>query len=139
MFSSRKIKIIRQLDSADCGTACLSMISQYFGAKYTLDYLNELCNKSILGVDFSSLSNAAKQIGLATQAIRICVDDFSEEALPCILHWNNNHFVVLYRVKKTAKTTFFYVADPAFKKHKITKQEFQNHFLNLFSKMRLVA
>lgn len=129
MFSSRKIKIIRQVDSTECGTACLSMISRYFGAKYTLDYLNELCHKSILGVDFSSLSNAAKQIGLATQAIRIGVDDFSEETLPCILHWNNNHFVVLYRVKKTSKNTFFYVSDPAFKKHKITKQEFQNHFL----------
>ena len=129
MFSSRKIKLIRQLDSTDCGTSCLLMISRYFGANYTLDYLNELCHKSILGVDFSGLSNAAKQIGLTTQAIRIGVENFSEETLPCILHWNNNHFVVLYRVKKTAKTTFFFVADPAFKKHKITKLEFQNHFV----------
>ena len=129
MFSSRKIKLIRQVDSTECGTACLSMITRYFGANYSLDYLNELCHKSVLGVDFSSLSNAAKQIGMTTQAIRIDVDDFSEETLPCMLHWNNNHFVVLYRVKKTARTTYFYVADPAFKKHKVSKKEFQQSFL----------
>lgn len=129
MFSSRKIKLIRQVDSTECGTACLSMITRYFGANYSLDYLNELCHKSVLGVDFSSLSNAAKQIGMTTQAIRIGVDDFSEETLPCMLHWNNNHFVVLYRVKKTARTTYFYVADPAFKKHKVSKKEFQQFFL----------
>lgn len=129
MFSSRKIKFVRQVDSTECGTACLAMISRYFGANYTLDYLNELCQKSIQGVDFSSLSNAAKQIGLTTQAIRIGVDDFSEETLPSILHWNNNHFVVLYRVQKVGRSTNFYIADPAFKKYKISKQEFQTHFL----------
>ena len=129
MFSSRKIKLIRQMDSTDCGTACLAMISRYFGANYTLDYLNELCQKSILGVDFSSLSNAAKQIGLNTHAIRIGVDDFSEETLPAILHWNNNHFVVLFRVQKVGRSTYYYIADPAFKKYKVTKNEFEKHYV----------
>ena len=129
MFSSRKIKFVRQVDSTECGTACLAMISRYFGANYTLDYLNELCQKSIQGVDFSSLSYAAKQIGLTTQAIRISVDDFSEETLPSILHWNNNHFVVLYRVQQIGRSTYFFIADPAFKKYKISKKEFQSYFL----------
>ena len=129
MFSSRKIKFVRQVDSTECGTACLAMISRCFGANYTLDYLNELCQKSIQGVDFSSLSYAAKQIGLTTQAIRISVDDFSEETLPSILHWNNNHFVVLYRVQQIGRSTYFFIADPAFKKYKISKKEFQSYFL----------
>ena len=129
MSSSRKIKFIRQLDSTDCGTACLSMITRYFGANYTLDYLNELCQKSIAGTDFMSLSNAAQQVGLSTSAIRMSVDDFSEETLPCILHWNNNHFVVLYKVKTSGSTTYFYIADPAFNKHKITKSVFEKHFI----------
>ena len=129
MFSSRKIKFIRQIDSTDCGTACLSMITHYFGASYSLDYLNELCQKSITGIDFISLSNAAQQVGLSTSAIRMGVDDFSEETLPCILHWNNNHFVVLYKVKAVGKTTYFYIADPAFNKHKVTKSVFEKHFI----------
>jgi len=129
MFFNRKIKFIRQLDTADCGTACLAMIARYFGANYTLDFLNELCQKSTQGVDFFGLSNASKQIGLNPQAIKIGVDDFSEETLPCILHWNNNHFVVLYRIQTVGRTTYFYIADPAFKKHRITKKQLQNHFL----------
>lgn len=129
MFSSRKIKFIRQIDSTDCGTACLSMVARYFGAKYSLDYLNELCQKSVLGIDFMSLSTAAQQLGMSSSAIRMGVDDFSEEALPCILHWNNNHFVVLYKVKNIGRTTYYYIADPAFKKHKITKAVFVKHFL----------
>jgi ATP-binding cassette, subfamily B, bacterial len=128
MSSSRKIKFVRQLDTTDCGPACLTMITQYFGANYTLDYLNELCQKSIVGVDFISLSNASVQLGLETQAIRIAADVFSEEALPCILHWNNNHFVVLYKVVKNGRDTYFYIADPAFKKHKLPKSEFIKHF-----------
>ena len=128
MSSSRKIKFVRQLDTTDCGPACLTMITQYFGANYTLDYLNELCQKSIVGVDFISLSNASVQLGMETQAIRIAADVFSEEALPCILHWNNNHFVVLYKVVKNGRDTYFYIADPAFKKHKLPKSEFIKHF-----------
>ena len=129
MFSSRKIKLIRQMDSTDCGTACLSMITRHFGTRYSLEYLNELCQKSIQGVDFSSLSNAAKQVGLSTNAIRIAVDDFSEETLPCIVHWNNNHFVVLYKVQKVGRQKHYFIADPAFKKYKVTKNEFEKHFL----------
>ncbi len=128
MTSSRKIKFVRQLDTADCGPACLTMITQYFGAKYTLDYLNELCQKSMVGIDFISLSNASLQLGLETKAIRIAADDFSEETLPCMLHWNNNHFVVLFRVEKKGRETYFYIADPAFKKYKLSKSEFVNHF-----------
>ncbi len=129
MSSSRKIKFVRQVDSTDCGTACLSMITHYFGASYTLDYLNELCQKSITGIDFMSLSNAANQVGLSTSAIRMGVNDFSEETLPCILHWNNNHFVVLYKVQKLGRTTYYHIADPAFKKHKVTKLLFEKQFL----------
>ena len=129
MFSSRKIKFIRQIDSTDCGTACLSMVTRYFGAKYSLDYLNELCQKTVLGIDFMSLSNASQQLGMSSSAIRMGVNDFSEESLPCILHWNNNHFVVLYKVQQQASQTYYYIADPAFKKHKVTKSVFEKHFL----------
>jgi ATP-binding cassette subfamily B protein len=129
MFSSRKIKFIRQVDSTDCGTACLSMITHYFGANYSLDYLNELCHKTRIGIDFISLSRASAQLGLTTKAIRIGVDDFSEETLPCILHWDNKHFVVLYKVKRIGTTTYYYIADPAQKKMRFTKQELEQHFL----------
>ncbi len=128
MTSSRKIKFVRQLDTTDCGPACLAMITQYFGANYTLDFLNELCQKSMVGIDFISLSNASAQLGLETKAIRIAAEDFSEETLPCMLHWNNNHFVVLYDIEKKGIETNFYIADPAFKKHKLAKSEFVKQF-----------
>ena len=90
-----------QLDSMDCGPTCLRMIAKYYGRSYTLQNLREKSFITREGVSMLGISDAAESIGMATQGVRITVEQLIEDVpLPCILHWNQNHFVVLYKVRK---------------------------------------
>lgn len=99
-----------QHDSMQCGIACLQMICKYFGRDYTLSALSRYCFATTEGVSLLGISEAADILGLHTLSARATVDELAENPLPAILHWNQNHFVVLYRVKKGRK---FYISDPA--------------------------
>lgn len=102
--------IDRQLDMMDCGPACLKTISKFYGKYYSLQYLRDKCGLSREGVSFLDLSYAAESIGLRSISIKATIQDLCEKVpLPCIIHWNNSHFVVVY--KATAKK--IYVSDPA--------------------------
>lgn len=117
-----------QLDSMDCGPSCLRMIAKYYGKTYTLQTLRERCFITREGVSMLGISDAAETIGFRTIGVRITFDQLSREAtLPCILHWNQNHFVVCYRIKPhhNGKATI-YIADPASKKLAFDKDEFLN-------------
>ncbi len=99
-----------QLDSMDCGPACLKMIAKYFGKYYSLQYLRDLCGITREGVSFLDLSYGAEKIGLHTLAVKSDIQTLHEKVpLPCIVHWNNSHFIVVY---KTTKQKVF-VSDPA--------------------------
>jgi len=90
-----------QLDSMDCGPACLRMIAKYYGRSYTLQNLRERSFITREGVSMLGISDAAESIGMHTQGVKITLDQLIEDApLPCILHWNQNHFVVLYKISK---------------------------------------
>ena len=92
-----------------CGVACLQMICKYLGREYTVDSLSKLCFATTEGVSLLGINEAANTLGLHTVCARATTDMLSNEPLPCILYWNQNHFVVLYKVKRKKK---FYVADP---------------------------
>lgn len=119
--------IILQKDSMQCGIACLSMISSYYGRSYSLDFLSKKCFPTKEGVSLLSISKAAKQIGLDNITGLISLEELMRAPLPCILHWSQNHFVVLYKVKKC---NAFYVSDPAKGKVKLSLNEFCAHWLN---------
>lgn len=93
-----------------CGVACLQMICKYYGKHYTSDYLSKLCKENREGVSLSSISNTSYDIGLNNICGLAEIEELSDKNLPCILHWNQNHFVVLYKVSKSNK---FYIADPS--------------------------
>ncbi len=115
-----------QLDSMDCGPSCLRMIAKYYGKTYTLQTLRERCFITREGVSMLGISDAAETIGFRTIGVRITFEQLSQEtALPCILHWNQNHFVVCYRIKlhRNNKATI-YIADPASKKLTYDKDDF---------------
>lgn len=99
-----------QHDSMQCGIACLQMICKYFGRDYTLSALSRYCFATTEGVSLLGISEAADILGLHTLSAQATVDELAENPLPAILHWNQNHFVVLYKVKKGRK---FYISDPA--------------------------
>ena len=112
----------RQLDAMDCGPTCLRMIAKYYGRSYTLESLREKSFLTREGVSMLGISEAAESIGFRTQGVRVSLQELEELCpLPCILHWNQRHFVVCYRIRKGR----FYIADPAGGKAVYTREEFR--------------
>ncbi|MDE6808538.1 MAG: peptidase domain-containing ABC transporter [Muribaculaceae bacterium] len=105
------LRIVRQKDSMQCGVACLAMICSHFGADYSIDFLSRYCHATTEGVSMKGIKDVAEKLGLDAEGGKLSVDELVEAPMPCILHWNQNHFVVLYRVAKGGRR--FYIADPA--------------------------
>lgn len=104
----------KQLDKMDCGPACLRMIAKFYGKNYSLQTLREHSYISRDGVSLMGLSDAAESIGFRTIGLRITLEQLEKDVpLPCILYWNQNHFVVCYGVKKRGDRYYFQIADPA--------------------------
>ncbi|QUR44528.1 peptidase domain-containing ABC transporter [Bacteroides xylanisolvens] len=128
----------QQLDSMDCGPSCLRMIAKYYGRTYSLQSLREKSFITRQGVSMLGISDAAENIGMRTQGVRISLQQLMEDApLPCILHWNQNHFVVLYDIKKkksffskSAKDYTFFISDPAKGKYSISKNGFEKCWIS---------
>ena len=99
----------RQLDMMDCGPACLKIIAKYYGKYYSLQYLRDKCGITREGVSFLDISYAAENIGLRTLSVKANTELLQRVTLPCIVHWANSHFIVVY--KATSKN--IYVSDPA--------------------------
>ena len=104
-----------QLDSIDCGPTCLRMIAKHYGRYYSLKTLRQHSFITREGVSILGISDAAEYIGFRTSGVMISFEQLVEEApLPCIIHWKQNHFVVVYNIKKNKKGGYrIYVADPA--------------------------
>lgn len=117
-----------QHDSMECGIACLSMICKYHGREYSTRYLSRLCFATTEGVSLLGITEAAKALGLKTVAARVSVDELRELPLPCILHWNQQHFVVLYRIGKGGRK--YDVADPGKGLVTYRREEFQKHWIS---------
>ena len=112
----------QQLDSMDCGPSCLRMIAKFYGRVYSIQNLREKAFITREGVSMLGISEAAEAIGFRTQGVRITVEELEKECpLPCILHWNQWHFVVCYKIKKGK----FYIADPAAGLITYTREEFK--------------
>jgi len=113
----------RQLDMMDCGPACLKMISKYYGKYYSLQYMRDKCGISKQGVSFLDLSCAAETVGMRTISLRCTIDDLILKIpLPIIAHWDNSHFIVVY--KTNTRTGSIYVSDPAKGHIRYPKEEF---------------
>lgn len=121
------MKFIPQHDKMDCGPSCLAMITSYYGKDYGLQYLRDHSFISREGVSVLAINNAAQKIGFKTLATQLAVEDLNNEFLPCILHWNQNHFVVLTKISKSlfSGKQFFTIADPAHGILKLTLEEFK--------------
>ncbi|WP_044000683.1 peptidase domain-containing ABC transporter [Hymenobacter swuensis] len=99
----------RQLESMDCGPTCLRMIARFYGKNFSLETLRQKTRHSRNGVSLLGISKAAEQIGFRAVGAKVHYKDLLTEAnLPCIAHWDQNHFVVIYKVKKDR----VFVADP---------------------------
>ena len=110
-----------------CGIACLQMICGYYGKKYSSEYLSKLCFATTEGVSMLGINDAANTLGFHTLCVKIATKDLEKVPLPCILHWNQNHFIVLYKVKNGKK---FYVADPGKGLVTYGLDEFKKHWVS---------
>jgi ATP-binding cassette subfamily B protein len=120
----------KQSDSMDCGPACLKMITSYYGREYSIEILREYSFISKDGVSLLSISKVAEKIGLKTIGGRFTIEGLKKVALPCILHWNQNHFVVLYEIKVNKKGYFFLIADPSMGLIKYTEKAFSENWVS---------
>ena len=121
------MKVVRQRDSMQCGIACLTMISHQYGKNISLSETSNYCHAIASGVSLKSIYDGAEVIGLDSWASCISVNKLSHSNRPCILHWNQKHFVVLYKVKGGRK---FYVADPGKGLIKYDRDEFERHWVS---------
>lgn len=127
-------KIVYQYDQMDCGPACLSMVSAYYGKKYKLQQLRDLSFISREGVSLQSIATAAEEIGMSKLPGKLSTAGLIENRhlLPAILHWNQNHFVVLYKITKGGikGERYFKIADPAHGFLSLKEERFSKHWLN---------
>ena len=113
-----------QPDAMDCGPTCLRIVAKHFGRHYNLETLRNLTWKTREGVSLLTISDAAEKIGFRTQGARLSWEKLMEIPLPVILHWNQYHFVVLYKIRKSRKGIEFFVSDPAHGLVIYNKEEF---------------
>lgn len=110
----------RQHDGKDCGPTCLKIIAQHYNKSLPIQFLKEISETQKTGTSLDNISSAAEKIGFRSISVKISLSTLKEAPLPCIVHWNKNHFVVLYKIKGDK----FYVSDPSYGLIKYTESEF---------------
>lgn len=116
----KKFPHYKQPDSKDCGPTCLKIIAKFYNKQLSISYLRNISETQREGSNLLNLSNAAEEIGLRSLGVRINLHNLQEAPLPCIIHWNKNHYVVLYKIKKHK----YYISDPGHGKLVYTKEDF---------------
>ena len=132
------MKFIPQHDQMDCGPACLSMVSSYYKKKYSLQYLRENSFITREGVSLLGIVEASQKIGFKTISAKLTLERLitEKELFPCILHWNQNHFVVLKKISTNilTKKKYFHIADPAHGLIKLDELKFKKSWISNIDK-----
>ncbi|HGB9690777.1 colicin V export peptidase/ABC transporter CvaB [Escherichia coli] len=120
----RRVPVIHQTETAECGLACLAMICGHFGKNIDLIYLRRKFNLSARGATLAGINGIAEQLGMATRALSLELDELRALKTPCILHWDFSHFVVLVSVKRNR----YVLHDPARGIRYISREEMSRYF-----------
>ena len=113
-----------QHDAMDCGPACLRMVAAFHGRFFSLEGLRQRAHQNREGVSLLGISEAAEALGLRSTGVMVSFEELTTAPLPCIVHWNQQHFVVVYGFKSKKGNTLVEVADPAGGKQRYTHEEF---------------
>lgn len=104
----------KQLDQKDCGPACLKIIAKHYGKTLSSQHLRDVCSINREGVSLLGISEAAEKIGFRTNGAKVKIDKLVMLDLPCILHWQQKHFVVLYKISlRSGSKRVYHISDPA--------------------------
>lgn len=123
-FSARRVPMIIQTEAAECGLACLAMVSGYHGHRIDLSTLRARFALSLKGSNLAQLVRYASDLNLSSRPLRLEPDELSGLKLPCILHWNLNHFVVLQKVEQKS----IVIHDPAVGVRRVAYAEVSKYF-----------
>ena len=121
----RKFTFYKQADAKDCGATCLKIIAKHYKKTISIQGLRTLSETTRAGSSLLGLSEAAEQIGFRSLGVRVNLSTLAEAPLPCILHWNKNHYVVLYKIKNAT----YYISDPAHGLLTYSKDEFLKYWI----------
>ncbi|WP_133574810.1 peptidase domain-containing ABC transporter [Pedobacter metabolipauper] len=128
----KKFQFYKQPDRMDCGPTCLRMVAKYYGKNFSAQRLRNISGINREGVSLLGISEAAEKIGFRTIGTRLTLNQLAETELPAILHWDQKHFVVVYKApSKSAKERLWYIADPAKGLITYTEKEFLMHWLSV--------
>ena len=127
MFSSRKVPVIHQSEISECGLACLNMIAIYHGHSFPMSYLRKHFPSRVTGTKLRELMDIATEIGFYSRAVRVERHELKNIQLPCILHWDVNHYVVLSHIKKNG----FIINDPSSGRRFISNDEFDRSYTGI--------
>jgi ATP-binding cassette subfamily B protein len=125
----KKFPFFKQPDQMDCGPTCLRMVAKHYGKNFNLQRLRDISGINREGVSLLGISEAAEKIGFRTTGSRITLSQLTQIDLPAILHWNQNHFVVLYKIKKG----IYYIADPGKGLIEFTEKEFAQRWISAYN------
>lgn len=114
-----------QVDNKDCGPTCIKIIAKHYGKDIDIENLRQLSETNRGGSNLLFLSEAAEKVGFHTLGVRLTITRLKDATLPCILHWNSDHYVVLYKIKKAR----YYISDPAFGLLSYTKEELLKYWI----------
>lgn len=124
------VRVEYQYDDLDCGNACIAMIARYYGCRLSRERISEVCKVTMNGVSFAALRTAGERIGLQATGLSMSLDVLvRQQPLPCILHWNDRHFVVLSGIRNTRHGPVFKVADPAYGYVTFSREEMEEHWI----------
>lgn len=116
----------KQQDGLDCGPTCLRMVAKHYGRNFSIQKLRALCFTNLGGTTLWNLADAAEKIGLRSLGVRVTLEQLKEIQLPCILHWRQNHYVILYKISTSSYT----IADPAKGLIVLPEKEFQANWFS---------
>ena len=119
-----RFPVRRQLELTDCGPVCIQIIAAYYGKNIPLSQLREYCNVTGIGISIQDLLTGCKRIGFDSVAAHVNINEIGRMPLPAILFWRQEHFVVLYKIKKRKGTRYFYIVDPSFGKACLPETDF---------------
>ncbi len=122
----RPFPFVRQKDSMLCGITSLWMVCRHYGLRCSPSWIEQFCSPGVDGVSLKGIKDAADELGLDNVAGTLTVDALAKSPLPAIIHWNQNHFTVLYKVSRRGRR--FHVADPAKGKIWYDREEFASHW-----------
>lgn len=122
-----------QHDQMDCGPACLAMVAIYYGKRYSVEYLRNISYLTRDGVSLLGISDAANKIGFTTMAGKLKAENLDQNFLPLILHWNQNHFVVLYKISKNIFNgkRRYKIADPGYGYVSLSEEKFKQSWISV--------